>query len=375
VKNLEMKGLCMKGKISYRKDRERYFITWYDKKRKQSVKIYNYLGLPLTSKDLAERLLAVLRSEEERGVLDLEKYLKGKTNVPSIIDEWLVDVRSYAKPGTIDSYECIAERHLKPFFENKPISVHEVDYKLLVEFLNQMEGKKSSKRLRMKLLRQVFVYAKTNHYIDTLPEFPKAHHYSDEQHEIRWLTEAEQLDFMRTFPEHDQAILLWLKYHFRRPSEACALQKSDYKDGVFYVRRTMVKGQVMNSTKTNEVVLVPCVKEYEPWVDWLRKQEWWISSPFFFINPKSTRESQHYVRQTLYAKWSRHCKRAGIQCSLYEGTKHSSSSQLVNEYGYNLHDVQLATAHKDLSSVRHYAKIDLTARRNALDKKLKVVNE
>ena len=69
------------------------------------------------------------------------------------------------------------------------------------------------------------------------------------------------------------------------------------------------------------------------------------------------------------------CKKAGIECSLYEGTKHSSSSQLVNEYGYNLYDVQLATDHKDLSSVRHYAKIDLSARRNALDKKLKVGNE
>lgn len=98
----------MKGKILHRNDRDRYFITWYDKNRKQSVKIYNYLGLPLTSKDRADRLLAVLRSEEERGVLDLEKFLKGKTNVSSIIDEWLVDVRSYAKPGTIDSYESIA---------------------------------------------------------------------------------------------------------------------------------------------------------------------------------------------------------------------------------------------------------------------------
>ena len=75
MKNLEMKGLCMKGKISHRKDRDRYYITWYDKNRKKSVKIYNYLGLPLSSRDLAERLLAVLRSEEERGVLDLEKYL------------------------------------------------------------------------------------------------------------------------------------------------------------------------------------------------------------------------------------------------------------------------------------------------------------
>ena len=61
--------------------------------------------------------------------------------------------------------------------------------------------------------------------------------------------------------------------------------------------------------------------------------------------------------------------------SLYEGTKHSSSSQLVNEYGYNLHDVQLATAPKDLASVRHYAKTDLSARGNALDKNLKVGNE
>lgn len=365
----------MKGKISYRKDRNRYFITWYDKKRKRTVKIYNYLGIPLTSRDLAERLLAVLRSEEERGVLDLERYLKGKTNIPSIIDEWLVDTRMYAKPGTIDSYESIAENHLKPFFENKPISIHEIDYKLLVEFLKQMDGKKSSKRLRMKILRQVLVYAKKNHIIEALPEFPKAHYYDDgDDHEIRWLTEEEQINFIRMFPKHDQAILFWLKYHLRRPSEACALQKSDYKDGVFYVHRTMVKGQVINSTKTNELVLVPCAEDYKPWIDWLRKQEWWLSSPFFFVNPKSTRESPYYRREGLYAKWVRYCKKAGIKCSLYEGTKHSTSSQLVNEYGYNLHDVQLATAHKDLSSVRHYAKLDISARRRALDKKLKVGN-
>ena len=134
----------------------------------------------------------------------------------------------------------------------------------------------------------------------------------------------------------------------------------------------MVKGQVVDFTKTNDVVLVPCAEEFKPWIEWLRKQEWWLSSPFFFINPNSTRDSKHYIRQGLYQKWVAKCKKAGIACSLYEGTKHSTASQLVNEYGYNLHDVQLATAHKDLSSVRHYAKIDLSARRNALDKKLKV---
>jgi hypothetical protein len=55
---------------------------------------------------------------------------------------------------------------------------------------------------------------------------------------------------------------------------------------------------------------------------------------------------------------------------LNTGTKHSSCSQLINEYGYNIHMVQMATDRARLESVKKHAKTEVSARKALLERKI-----
>jgi hypothetical protein len=54
---------------------------------------------------------------------------------------------------------------------------------------------------------------------------------------------------------------------------------------------------------------------------------------------------------------------------LNTGTKHSSCSQLFNEYEYGINMVRLATDHARMKSVKKYAKVVLPARKTLLKKR------
>ena len=62
--------------------------------------------------------------------------------------------------------------------------------------------------------------------------------------------------------------------------------------------------------------------------------------------------------------------KVGESNTLYAGLKDSSCSQLVNEYGYSIHGVQMAAGHAPLDSVKKYAKVELSPREAILEKKI-----
>ena len=76
---------------------------------------------------------------------------------------------------------------------------------------------------------------------------------------------------------------------------------------------------------------------------------------------------KHYTAENLRRIWNRACVKVGEHIKFYSGTKHSSASQLINEYGMNKFDLQLAM---DCSSntVNSYANVEVSARKAILDK-------
>jgi hypothetical protein len=61
-----------------------------------------------------------------------------------------------------------------------------------------------------------------------MPPFPKKSDYQLVDPTIKWLSEKRQMEIINAIPEIHQPIFLWLKYHLRRPSEACALFVEDF---------------------------------------------------------------------------------------------------------------------------------------------------
>jgi integrase len=105
----------------------------------------------------------------------------------------------------------------------------------------------------MNCFHAFMVFAWRSERIPEVPPFPEKSEYGLVQPIIKWVPEDRQMKIINAIPEEHRPIFLWLKYHLRRPSEACALRKEDYDpfNEVFIIRRTLSARQLVESTKTN----------------------------------------------------------------------------------------------------------------------------
>jgi integrase len=175
---------------------------------------------------------------------------------------------------------------------------------------------------------------------------------------------------INAIPEEHRPIFLWLKYHLRRPGEACVLRWEDYDriNKVFTVRRAISARQEVDSTKTNAEHVLPCHPAFEEVMDKLDGKV----GEVIFKNSLARTKSKRYTNESLNYHWKRACKKVGESIDLYSGLKHSSCSQYLNEHGLTVSELQVLTDHKRLESVERYGKVgverkrQLMARRNVI---------
>ena len=186
----------------------------------------------------------------------------------------------------------------------------------------------------------------------------------------------QQQEVLNSIPEDERSIFLFLKYHYRRPSEACALQWRDFDEinKAFIIRRTFSARKLVDSTKTNAVHHVPCHDDFYPVLMNLKKKHVGSSSDFVFQNPRARKERKNWSDKTISETWKRACTKAGIKgVSLYQGTKHTACMHFVNQLG-SMDELQVLTDHKRRDSVKHYAAVGLERKRELMMKNKKVVN-
>lgn len=73
--------------------------------------------------------------------------------------------------------------------------------------------------------------------------------------------------------------------------------------------------------------------------------------------------------------WREACKEVGENISMYDGLKHSSCSQYVNEKHMALSDLQTITDHARLDSVKRYAKVEVSRRRELIESKVVAIKK
>jgi integrase len=200
--------------------------------------------------------------------------------------------------------------------------------------------------------------------IKEIPPFPKTEDYGIQPVEIKWLMREDSESVFNKIPKEHQPIFLWLKYHFRRLGEACALQKADFDpiNGFFYVRRSVSARQDVNSVKTNwqkpTVHITNCHPEYLAMAKEILKQA--PESKYFFNNPRS-RKKERYTLEALRNIWYGACDAAGVpRIWTYNGVKHTACTQFVEDGGTDA-ELQILTGHENLASVKRYREI--TAKR------------
>ena len=364
-------GVCMKGSISFRKDRGYFEVSWWH--RGKTYKINQYKGQRLYARELALKLLASMQGDVENKSFRIQKYTREiPTDVIPYLWEWLETIGPTLKPATYKDYFNSIKNHLIPFFRKSPLELHEVQYDVILRLLNSIKRTGKGKLNVMYCLHDCLDFACRSGRIQAIPSFPQRKQYKIIEPIIKWITEDRQRALIEAIEPEHQPIFWWLKYHYRRPSEACALHKKDFDGQVFSIHRTFSARVLVESTKTGKEHQIPIVEEFKPILKtYLSLQKkWGIVSPFFFINPNGKKPGKHYTNSAMNVIWKRACKRVGETIDLYSGTKHSSCSQFLNEKGGNFSELQIITDHAGYDSVKRYGKVEVHRRKELLDRKV-----
>lgn len=367
----------MKGKIAYAEHVKRYFVAWYNAQHKKTYKIYHYKGEPLYDRRMAEKLLACMQADVEKGIFRIEQYTRIPSAVVTYMKEWVEIIKPTISPATYLDYMNSINNHLIPFFENNPIQLHEIQHDIIMKLLNSINRDGKGQRNVMYCLHACLDFAWRSGRIPSIPPFPKKKMYNITEKPIEWLPEDRQRAVIQAIPFEHQPIFWWMKFHLRRPCEAMSLHKVDFDGTIFTIHRSFSAKKLMKRTKTGEIHYIPMVDEFIHYLEIERAKQQSLSfvSPFFFINPIGKKQGKHYTHKVLSDLWHRARRKVGESISLYKGVKHSSCSQLVNEHGYSIQEVQMATDHARLESVKKYAKVEVSARKALLEKKIVKLRE
>ena len=369
----------MKGSIQFQKDRQRWCVSWYYAGRHWTLTRYKGMLMPKIHPDkkkdeghkMAEKLLAMIQGDYENylsgyGSFRMEKYAQGGwTDVIEYFQEWL-ETKKRKKPATYKGYNSYFKCWIKPFFEKNPVMLHEIKLDTLDKMLDFIELSGKGKHNVMMCFHTFMDYAWRSERIPEMPPFPKREDYNIVEPTIKWISEERQMKIINAIPEIHRPIFLWLKYHLRRPSEACAIKWEDYDsiNSTFIIRRSISARQLVESTKTAVEHIIPCHSAFETHMKHLRTS----LGEFIFTNPRARRPGKRYANESLNNIWNMACGKGGENIDLYPGLKHSSCSQYVNEKGLSISELQIITDHARLDSVRKYAKVEVSRKRALMER-------
>jgi hypothetical protein len=147
------------------------------------------------------------------------------------------------------------------------------------------------------------------------------------------------------------------------------LLKEDFDGVSFTVRRGFSDKQAVDRTKTSEIHVVPAVSAFLPYVqiEEDKQHSRGIINPYFFVSSSGRKLGRHYTLVMLEKTWDKAAARVGETINLYAGLKHSTASQMVNEWGYSESQIQMAGDWARKESVKKYAKTETAARKNLLE--------
>ena len=364
----------MKGSVRYIEKRGYWAVTWYDTLTRKHHTIYRYRGERMWDRRYAEKLLAAIQSRWEQHQLGectfrIEEFTaSGWTDVIEYYEWWMVNViEPKRKPATVKGYWSYLRNWIRPFFERHPVRLHEIQLDTLTSLLNSIELTGKGKYNVMNAMHSMMDYAWRSRRIKELPPFPKKEDYNLIEPVIRYLPEDRQMAVIDAIDEADRPIFLFLKYHLRRPSEACALKWADYDqiNKVFIIRRSVSARRVVDSTKTRAVHFIPCHPDFESVIGALGPGG---ITDYIFQNSRGRMAGRRYTIESLNVLWKKACAAVGEDIDMYSGLKHSSCSQYLNEKGFSLEEVKELTDHARIESVKRYAKVSMTRKRELMKK-------
>jgi integrase len=239
------------------------------------------------------------------------------------------------------------------------IKTHRVrDFYLDLPDSNNLKTQKNIMSMLHKFLKDMY---EIDEIIDELPRFPKI---SPQKPSVKWIEEAIQIKVLQEIPEHYKSIFIIMFDTGCRPGEARALLWNDIDlNNESIIIRNSFSGNVHRKiTKGKKERILPMTEEVKKI---LQNHPKTLRSNFVF----HTKYGETIGINCLRKVWNKACKKAGVEgITLYQGTRHSFASQLVNA-GHSLEIIGSWLGHADRQTTDKYAHINLSGMKKALKKK------
>jgi integrase len=312
-------------------------------------------GYPLAHWEGAERLLNAMRHEVDLGNFDPKDYQSREIKTlqfDNYCQVWLKRrekelAKGLVTVGYFTELRAYIHRYYIPFFERR--NIRDLREAHIEDFRDNLPDHLSHKTIFniMGVLRKIFRDAFRRKDILLLPEFPKI---PKGEPITRWISEEEQEAILAQMKDPvRRAFYFFLIKQGCRPGEARALrwENLDLKNGIVTICAGFDRENFKPYTKERDVrslPLHPLVKEALQAIP--RNIAGWV---FTF-------RGQPITQWMASAYWRRAAKKAGVNISCYEGTRHSLASQAINQ-GCPEGIIGKMLGHKCGASTKRYAKL------------------
>ena len=335
-------------------------------------------SIPLT-RELADEVLTDIRTGLEQGreladiIADYQPRLARPNLVCTRLERWLEVKRQEVTAGDrAEYYVRELERWAKPrghfsWWDGK--SIREVTEAALEDRSHWLAERRTpqerllSPATRSRVLGGFHAFLTWLYRRRELREMPRTYPWPKvPEREPRVLSISDQEAVLAAIDESDRGIFLALAQMGLRPSEARALDVSDYNDGWIAVDKRMNgpnrTAEVRRGTKGGASKTLPVSEELREWIGRnIDPAGRLIGAPLF----PNVRTGQRWSQWALMDRWKIAAESVGVfGVSLYPGTKHTMATDAIRR-GVPERSVQAFLGHADVRSTRRYARLSREA--------------
>ncbi len=313
---------------------------------------HDTLSLRFYSKEHADEILTKIRNEIRTGTFDISNYQKlgiKQWEFSRLFEEYINTGYSKDNIKWSDVYkqnvECFYRRYYKPFF--KSIDIRLIEERHLKKFFHTIPEQHSAytKKTILQILKAFLTSFKPIR--NKLLEFPMPRRLPKK--EVNWISPEEQELILKHIKPLHRPLYRFLCWHGVRVGEVRALMWDciNFKEGTVKIKRAFSKNKLQEETKTKKERILPIYSEMIPILKSLRRQ---LGKDFVFKN----QFGRPYGFKAVNDFWNKAVKDAGLSpVRLYEGTRHSCASQLLDA-GARKEDIQQLLGHASIKTTEIY---------------------
>jgi integrase len=172
------------------------------------------------------------------------------------------------------------------------------------------------------------------------------------EHAPQLLSAEAQARVLEAIPEERRGIFLALAVLGARPSETARLRAIDFEPG----EPCWI---TFPKTKNGQTKRLPVPEELAAWLERHLPRDARLRAEPLFALPycgRGNRPSGPWYKKALEREWRAACSAFGLTSKLYEGTKHSTATEMLRR-GVQERTIQGLLGHRDLRSTHRYARL------------------